>query len=181
MQCFNCVCFVTLGILLSNCIGQQHNAHDRTSNVNQRRPGDQFNAFNEFDRSNGGKPMNVPNSGAQPGLQTNGNTNMTIETVCHLHPQDSNLVNEVAKLIQDDVKLIQFTFTFPEYEINPLSLTHNNGRNYKSDVWQRVFDEHGRNLLALKFNYDILSLSLLTFGVEKMDVAVIDAPPRFVY
>ena len=34
----------------------------------------------------------------------------------------------------------------------------------------------GKTLLALAFNYDILSLKMLQFGVEEMDINVVDAP-----
>ena len=111
-----------------------------------------------------------------PNYQVTGNKTNSLESICHLHPDNENIYLEVLKLKQDNVKLIEYTFSFPEYQNNPL--TDGMGQNYKSNVWQRVFDEHGRTLLALKFTYDVLSLSLLTFGVEEMDVPVIYAPPR---
>ena len=171
MELYCTVYLVGLACLFYPSLGQQNNGFNHGTN-----PNNQLNDRPDNMHDDESPVMIEPNTGDNPNMQTDGGSS-DMESVCHLHPQDENLVNEVAKLIQDDVKLIQFTFTFPEYETNPL--TENSEGNYKSDVWQRVFDEHGRNLLALKFNYDVLSLSLLTFGVEKMDVAVIDAPPRY--
>ena len=57
---------------------------------------------------------------------------------------------------------------------NPLDFNLN--RTFKANVWQRTYTKHGRTLLALAFNYDILSLKMLQFGVEEMNVNVVDAP-----
>ncbi len=58
---------------------------------------------------------------------------------------------------------------------NPLN--HRLNRTFEAHVWQRAYSAHGRTLLSLAFNYDVLSLKMLQFGVEQMDVNVIDSPP----
>ncbi len=89
--------------------------------------------------------------------------------------------------VTEGAKLIKFNILFPEYsrgEIarisghvtpdNPLDFRLN--RTFQAHVWQRTYTAHGRTLLALAFNYDVLSLKMLQFGVEQMNVNVVDAP-----
>ena len=87
----------------------------------------------------------------------------------------------------EGAKLIKFNILFPEYSrgeierstghaVPPNPLDFNLNRTFKANVWQRTYTKHGRTLLALAFNYDILSLKMLQFGVEEMNVNVVDAP-----
>ena len=50
---------------------------------------------------------------------------------------------------------------------------------YKPDLWSRVVGDHGRKLLSLAFNFDVLSLKMLTFGVETMKVTLTGTNYRF--
>jgi hypothetical protein len=86
------------------------------------------------------------------------------------------------------VKLIEFHLTVAGYQVNPLdveawpdtiswdhrgldnaSLTYET-RPYKTHFWSRVASGHGQTLLNLAFNYGVLSLMTLSFGVEQLDV-----------
>ena len=96
---------------------------------------------------------------------------------CNLDPIDPNLPVAIAKHIQGGAKLIKYDLTFPEYEESPLSIANvSNSYVYQANLWSRVVGEHGRTLLSLAFNYDVLSLKMLTFGVETLDVHIIDSP-----
>jgi len=48
---------------------------------------------------------------------------------------------------------------------------------YKPSVGYRVFTIHGRLLLKMSFQRDVLSLGLLRYGVRKLTVNVVDSPP----
>ncbi|KAL3880855.1 hypothetical protein ACJMK2_033061 [Sinanodonta woodiana] len=47
---------------------------------------------------------------------------------------------------------------------------------YKPWKWYRTSSVHGQTLLTLSFNYDILSLSILTIGIQTLDVNLTDKP-----
>ncbi len=101
--------------------------------------------------------------------------NVSSKHPCHLHPWDPKLHDHIKHSIENGAKLVEFTLSFPEYIINPLQM--NMSWYYKADVWFRAYNSHGRTLLSLAFNYDILSLLMLTFGVEEKDVQLVDSPP----
>ena len=43
--------------------------------------------------------------------------------------------------------------------------------------WSRVSNQHGQTLLSLAFNYGVLSLMTLTFGIARLEVNLEDRPP----
>ena len=100
-------------------------------------------------------------------------------TVCRLLPKENPgnppIVSTIERKIKSSTKLIKYDVQFPDYDFDPLE--SNATYVYKPHQWQRVFGDHGKTLLSLAFNYDILSLQMLTFGVEDMTVDVIDDPP----
>jgi hypothetical protein len=49
-------------------------------------------------------------------------------------------------------------------------------RTYKPWKWYRTTSEHGKTLLTLSFNFDVLSLSILTIGVERVKIHLKDIP-----
>lgn len=97
--------------------------------------------------------------------------------ICHINTRDPYFHKHILQMRSKDKKdphLIKYTLTFPEYAENPLNF--NESINYKPYVWKRVFDQHGKTLLTLVYNYDILSMSLLSVGVEEIEVPLIDSP-----
>ncbi|XP_046578754.1 uncharacterized protein LOC124286423 [Haliotis rubra] len=48
--------------------------------------------------------------------------------------------------------------------------------NYKPFLWYKTKTRHGRTLLMLSFHYDVLSMSILTIGVEEMEINITDSP-----
>ena len=86
-----------------------------------------------------------------------------------------DLIDEqVAELLSAGTKLIKYDITFPEYNRSPVF--SNSSQLYRPDQWQRVIGEHGRTLLSLAFNYDVLSLRMLTFGVVIRAIELQDHP-----
>ena len=100
-----------------------------------------------------------------------------------------DMIIKVTKLLEEELKLIEFHFTVAGYAVNPLdidssseptswrqgrgqgnlSLAHMS-RPYKTQSWSRVTGGHGQTLLKLAFNYGVLSLMTLSFGVEQLNV-----------
>ena len=93
---------------------------------------------------------------------------------CRISPEDSLMADRIATLISSGAKLIKYDVTFPDYIVDPF--IHNASFIYKPHLWERVVGEHGKTLLSLAFNYDILSLRMLTFGVEDVQVNFKDSP-----
>ncbi|KAK2147184.1 hypothetical protein LSH36_565g02064 [Paralvinella palmiformis] len=93
---------------------------------------------------------------------------------CSVRTLETHLYQWVADFVQWNTKLIEYTFALDDYQYNPL--TANNTRSYKMHQWSRVITSHGQTILNLAFNYGILSLMTLTFGVEKVDVVLTEMP-----
>ena len=47
---------------------------------------------------------------------------------------------------------------------------------YKPSHWARVASSHGQTILSLAFNYGVLSLKTLTFGISQFKVILEDQP-----
>ena len=93
---------------------------------------------------------------------------------CHLRPSKKD-VPQVVKNALVNSKLIEYNFIMKDYKHNPL--TQNNTYNYMPNKWIRVASSHGQIILNLAFNYGVLSLMTLTFGIFKLDVDLEDDPP----
>ncbi len=98
----------------------------------------------------------------------------TTQLPCHLHPLNNKIYEHIQELLEQGTKLVQFNLHFVGYDENPMRV--NVTWNFKADVWHRSYTNHGKTLLSLAFNYDILSLLTLTFGVETIDVTLTDHP-----
>lgn len=108
---------------------------------------------------------------------------------CSLISHDPDLPRIVRALKRDgETHLVEYNLTFPEYSIEPLgaaillraSLVGEDDDDsfvYKSRSWRRVMSSQGEALLSFAFNYDALSLGLLSHGVRRIDVALVDSPP----
>lgn len=96
------------------------------------------------------------------------------DTYCHLHVVDERIFDTLSLLEKGRAKLIEYDFT-----INNRSA----GRqvddigNYQPFFWMKAVSRHGVTLLMLSFHYNVLSLSMLTIGVEKLNVGLVDSPP----
>lgn len=100
--------------------------------------------------------------------------NGNITRHCQVLTKNVNIHSDLMDLINSGTKLIKVTLEFPEYEEGPIKM--NNSQQYDLNTWYRAYDSHGKTLLNLAFNYDVLSLQMLTFGVENVDVELIDQP-----
>ena len=65
-------------------------------------------------------------------------------------------------------KLIKYTLSVRNSTKNPLEF--GNTWTYKSNMWSRVVSGHGQTILNLAFNYGVLSLLTLNFGVVEIEI-----------
>ncbi|KAK2142796.1 hypothetical protein LSH36_912g00060 [Paralvinella palmiformis] len=97
------------------------------------------------------------------------------EKRCDIYPYDPESADRVSSLLREGAKLIQYKLHFQDYPPESDPLSGNFSRNYKLDRWQRVTSRHGSMLLSLTFNFDVLSLWMLTFDVEELEVGLVDS------
>ncbi len=95
---------------------------------------------------------------------------------CKLNVLTKGLPEEIAELLQFKVKLIEYDLHFENYSENPLKTGEASKWRYKQDIWTRVSTVHGQSLLTLAFNYGVLSLTTLRFGIMKIPVSLQDEP-----
>lgn len=101
------------------------------------------------------------------------------ERYCHLHASEEEKLHiKIKALLDGGSKLIEYNLTFSGDNLNPNPFQGKHGKsyNYRPTEWQRVLSKHGKTLLSLAFNYDVLSLSMLSFGVAHLDVVLVDGP-----
>ena len=97
-----------------------------------------------------------------------------ISQTCQIRATDQFLHKKILQLLVEKVKLINYKLYFANYTTNPLLI--NSTWSYKADNWARVSSQHGQTLLSLAFNYGILSMMTLTFGVESLEIELEDIP-----
>ena len=95
---------------------------------------------------------------------------------CTLRPIDEGLHTMVTQIIERFAKLIEYELHIVtgNYTENPLLV--NETVTYKSNKWARVGSSQGLTILNLAFNYDVLSLKTLSFGIEKLKVELAEEP-----
>ena len=106
-----------------------------------------------------------------PHLSTTLNLNASVANAtskCRIVATDATLRQQVDDILARKAKLIEYNFSVKNYTVNPLA--SGNTWMYKSHMWSRVGTSHGQTILNLAFNYDVLSLMTLSFGVEQLDV-----------
>ena len=87
---------------------------------------------------------------------------------CRVVTTDSGMIQRVVDILERRAKLVEYNFSVKNYTVNPLST--GNTWMYKTHRWSRVGSSHGQTILNLAFNYDVLSLMTLSFGVEQFVV-----------
>ncbi len=115
----------------------------------------------------------IPNTGVLNGSHSN---NTIGNTQCALNVLTKGLPEEIAELLEFKVKLIEYDLHFENYSVNPLKSGEASKWRYKQDIWTRVSTVHGQSLLTLAFNYGVLSLTTLRFGIMKIPVWLQDEP-----
>ena len=111
--------------------------------------------------------------GEKLNFQNNGNQNVTSQ--CRLRVADENVITSIIAHSSNGTKLIEYYLTILGYNQSndPLDQTLLS-RNYKPHIWIRIFQQHALTLLALDFNYDILSIKMLQVGVQLLPVQLIE-------
>lgn len=90
---------------------------------------------------------------------------------CTIHPEDDTFSKYMDYAW---VQMNEFHFSMANYSTDPLY--HDLGLNYKPWRWHRTRTQHGRTLLMLSFHYDVLSMTILTIGVEVHSIVLHDRP-----
>ena len=85
---------------------------------------------------------------------------------CHLTTDDHRAKGKVQDLIVSNTALLEYTILFANYSGDPLA--NNSYLGYKSNIWSRIVSPQGQTILNLAFNYDIMSLMTLSFGIQKV-------------
>ena len=97
------------------------------------------------------------------------NHTSTISGKCQLLANEK-VHEQVLAALDRETKLIVYDIDIDGYDKNPL--LQGMTTNYKANIWYRSSSKHGLALLNLAFNYHVLSMSMLTFGVEEMSVTL---------
>ncbi|KAH3717803.1 hypothetical protein DPMN_060599 [Dreissena polymorpha] len=112
-------------------------------------------------------PSQQPYSSPQQNAEQE--VNLTQPNSCLIMPA----VREQTQFLRDSVMYI---FELEIYNQSEDPLRSDISRTFKPWKWYRTSSEHGKTLLTLSFNYDILSLSILTIGVQRVPLKLRDVP-----
>ena len=93
---------------------------------------------------------------------------------CRLRPVEKLLHDEIQTILQYQAKLIYYDLSIVNHTDNPLE--NNILWSYKLNQWTRVAHSHGQTILSLAFNYGILSLMTLSFGISAIPVKLEEEP-----
>lgn len=96
---------------------------------------------------------------------------VTENNICMLRPVDEGF----AKFMDNPTTTLnELYFKMQNYSTDPFE--YDTAENYRLGRWHRTRTQHGRTLLMLSFHYDVLSMTMLTIGVEPSDVLLQDIP-----
>lgn len=96
---------------------------------------------------------------------------------CQLDLADKEqTLNTIKSHTANGPPLIEYTLTLNSTSSDDVITTSDGIHNFKLFEWKRVFTRHGQALLSLPYNYKVLSLSLLSYGIIAMDVELVDMP-----
>lgn len=85
--------------------------------------------------------------------------------LCWVYSSDPGIHNKINELFLRRIKLIEYELRFQNYSLDEDPLYNNLSYTYKLHLWSRIASSHGKTLLSLAFNYGVLSLMTLSFGV----------------
>ena len=91
---------------------------------------------------------------------------------CRIRPQNRASVQYLGNTIM-------YIFEIEIYNKTRNPLLTDISHTYKPWKWYRPTSDHGKTLLTLSFNYDVLSLDILTIGVETIPLKIKDIPEGF--
>ena len=94
---------------------------------------------------------------------------------CRIFPMIDDFAEYILKL-ETETRVVLFEFTIYTYNYTTDPLYSDVSQNYKPYRWFRTRSRHGRTLLMLSFNYDVLSMTILKIGVQKIEMNITDRP-----
>ena len=89
---------------------------------------------------------------------------------CHILPKD----REAVEYLQD--YSVMYIFELEIYNATEDPFKTDVSLTYKPWKWFRTVSDHGKTLLTLSFNYDVLSLTILTIGIQRVPLKLNDYP-----
>ena len=90
--------------------------------------------------------------------------------ICRIRPVD----RESVQYLQDFS--VMYIFELEIYNATDDPLKTDVSLTYKPWKWYRTISDHGKTLLTLSFNYDVLSLTILTIGIQRVPLKLKDYP-----
>ncbi|KAL4240743.1 hypothetical protein ACF0H5_001532 [Mactra antiquata] len=93
---------------------------------------------------------------------------------CSIRSQDKTIAKDVKRLLLDGTKVIEYTLQFNNSD--RLFYDDKDSKMYRPFFWVRATGRHGTSLLALRPEYDKLSLYALAVGVKEMNVTLVEEP-----
>ena len=97
------------------------------------------------------------------------NVSKAYAELCRIRPEDRDQV----QFLRESVMYI---FEIEIYNRSDDPLRMDVSRTYKPWKWYRTTSDHGKTLLTLSFNFDVLSLTILTIGVQRVPLKIVDSP-----
>ncbi|CAD5112688.1 DgyrCDS1910 [Dimorphilus gyrociliatus] len=92
---------------------------------------------------------------------------------CGVEVIDANVYGRIKELVAMRIKLLVYDFSFPNASADPFRTSDH---YFKPNKFYRAFQKHGQTLLALAFNYGILSVFTLELGVITERIELRDVP-----
>ena len=99
---------------------------------------------------------------------------VTLSRNCTVKPVSEMVRHDIKELLDAGVKLIIFNLNFQNHSGKLPGEAESD--IYKPFLWERSTGRHGQGILFLKTGFEILSLSTLTYGTEKMKVELLEDP-----
>nr|XP_034306724.1 uncharacterized protein LOC117682688 [Crassostrea gigas] len=99
---------------------------------------------------------------------------VTLSRNCTVKPVSEMVRHDIKELLDAGAKLIIFNLNFQNHSGKLPG--EDESDIYKPFLWERSTGRHGQGILFLKTGFEILSLSTLTYGTEKMKVELLEDP-----
>uniref|UniRef100_K1PU30 Uncharacterized protein n=1 Tax=Magallana gigas TaxID=29159 RepID=K1PU30_MAGGI len=99
---------------------------------------------------------------------------VTLTRNCTVKPVSEMVRHDIKELLDAGTKLIIFNLNFQNHSGKLPG--EDESDIYKPFLWERSTGRHGQGILFLKTGFEILSLTTLTYGTEKMKVELMEEP-----
>ena len=120
----------------------------------------------------------ISQASGQLGIVTNGNksgTTIDDSPRCVMYPLESDHANmTVRDNIDKGVHLLRYHIAINGSDADDIVWQVDGENIYKPYKWSRIASVHGKALLSLVFNFDTVSVNMLSFGVEDINITLLE-------